>query len=90
MLWFESLLFYGFDEQTALQKGDGDNGLLPSIVEKVILCKLTGRTILVILKKKPECCVVWKKLEIGVRCIFASAGRAGMGPSVEESDGPSG
>lgn len=43
MLWFESLLFYGFDEQTALQKGDGDNGLLPSIVEKVILSKLTGR-----------------------------------------------
>ncbi|XP_003978625.2 PAX3- and PAX7-binding protein 1 [Takifugu rubripes] len=41
MLWFESLLFYGFDEQTALQKGDGDNGLLPSIVEKVILSKLT-------------------------------------------------
>lgn len=43
MLWFESLLFYGFDEQMALQKGDGDNGLLPSIVEKVILSKLTGR-----------------------------------------------
>lgn len=43
MLWFESLLFYGFDEQTALQKGDGDNGLLPSIVEKVILSKLAGR-----------------------------------------------
>lgn len=42
MLWFESLLFYGFDEQTALQKGDGDNGLLPSIVEKVILSKLAG------------------------------------------------
>lgn len=41
MLWFESLLFYGFDEQAALQKGDGDNGLLPSIVEKVILSKLT-------------------------------------------------
>lgn len=43
MLWFESLLFYGFDEQTALQKGNGDNSLLPSIVEKVILSKLAGR-----------------------------------------------
>lgn len=43
MLWFESLLFYGFDEQSALQRGDGDNGLLPSIVEKVIVSRLTGR-----------------------------------------------
>ncbi|CAG00478.1 unnamed protein product [Tetraodon nigroviridis] len=42
MLWFESLLFYGFDEHAALQKGDGDNGLLPSIVEKVILSKLAA------------------------------------------------
>lgn len=46
MLWFESLLFYGFDEQSTLQRGDGDNGLLPSIVEKVIVSKLTGRKIL--------------------------------------------
>lgn len=42
MLWFESLLFYGFDELSTLQKGDVDIGLLPSIVEKVILSKLTG------------------------------------------------
>uniref|UniRef100_A0A3Q1H347 PAX3 and PAX7 binding protein 1 n=1 Tax=Acanthochromis polyacanthus TaxID=80966 RepID=A0A3Q1H347_9TELE len=41
MLWFESLLFYGFEEHSALQKGDGDIGLLPAIVEKVILSKLT-------------------------------------------------
>lgn len=43
MLWFESLLFYGFEEHSALQRGDGDIGLLPAIVEKVILSKLTGR-----------------------------------------------
>lgn len=41
MLWFESLLFYGFEENSALQKGDGDIGLLPAIVEKVILSKLS-------------------------------------------------
>lgn len=41
MLWFESLLFYGFEEHSTLQIGDGDIGLLPAIVEKVILSKLT-------------------------------------------------
>ncbi|XP_072230322.1 PAX3- and PAX7-binding protein 1 [Leuresthes tenuis] len=41
MLWFESLLFYGFEEHSALQSGDGDIGLLPAIVEKVILSKLS-------------------------------------------------
>ncbi|CAN9501364.1 unnamed protein product [Ophioblennius macclurei] len=41
MLWFESLLFYGFDEHSTLQKGDADISLLPAIVEKVILSKLT-------------------------------------------------
>lgn len=43
MLWFESLLFYGFEENSVLQKDDGDIGLLPAIVEKVILSKLSGR-----------------------------------------------
>ncbi|XP_061904667.1 PAX3- and PAX7-binding protein 1 isoform X2 [Entelurus aequoreus] len=42
MLWFESLLFYGFEENNTLQKGDSDIGLLPAIVEKVILTKLTA------------------------------------------------
>ncbi|XP_020495500.1 PAX3- and PAX7-binding protein 1 [Labrus bergylta] len=41
MLWFESLLFYGFEEHSTLQSGDGDISLLPAIVEKVILSKLT-------------------------------------------------
>ncbi|XP_049896363.1 PAX3- and PAX7-binding protein 1 isoform X1 [Epinephelus moara] len=41
MLWFESLLFYGFEEHSMLQRGDGDISLLPAIVEKVILSKLT-------------------------------------------------
>ncbi|XP_029303358.1 LOW QUALITY PROTEIN: PAX3- and PAX7-binding protein 1 [Cottoperca gobio] len=41
MLWFESLLFYGFEEHSVLQRGDGDSSLLPAIVEKVILSKLT-------------------------------------------------
>ncbi|XP_061658373.1 PAX3- and PAX7-binding protein 1 [Syngnathoides biaculeatus] len=41
MLWFESLLFYGFEEHSTLLKGDSDIGLLPAIVEKVVLAKLT-------------------------------------------------
>ncbi|XP_035480876.2 PAX3- and PAX7-binding protein 1 [Scophthalmus maximus] len=44
MLWFESLLFYGFEEHGTLQRGDGDISLLPAIVEKVILSKLTVLT----------------------------------------------
>ncbi|XP_016336892.1 PAX3- and PAX7-binding protein 1 [Sinocyclocheilus anshuiensis] len=41
MLWFESLLFYGCGEQSALKKEeDVDNSLLPAIVERVLLPKL--------------------------------------------------
>ncbi|KAG5843434.1 hypothetical protein ANANG_G00150910 [Anguilla anguilla] len=40
MLWFESLLFYGCEEQSNMQKGDVDVNLLPAIVERVILPKL--------------------------------------------------
>ncbi|XP_052423276.1 PAX3- and PAX7-binding protein 1 [Carassius gibelio] len=41
MLWFESLLFYGCEEQSALKKEkDIDNNLLPAIVERVLLPKL--------------------------------------------------
>jgi hypothetical protein len=41
MLWFESLLFYGCEEREQ-EKDDVDVALLPTIVEKVILPKLTG------------------------------------------------
>lgn len=47
MLWFESLLFYGCEEQEQ-EKDDADISLLPTIVERVVLPKLTG----IILKKK--------------------------------------
>ncbi|KAJ8348629.1 hypothetical protein SKAU_G00272180 [Synaphobranchus kaupii] len=40
MLWFESLLFYGCEEQSNMKKGDVDVNLLPAIVERVILPKL--------------------------------------------------
>ncbi|XP_067897181.1 PAX3- and PAX7-binding protein 1 isoform X2 [Heterodontus francisci] len=42
MLWFESLLFYGCEEGQDPQVEDVDTFLLPSIVEKVVLPKLTG------------------------------------------------
>ncbi|KAM3833975.1 PAX3- and PAX7-binding protein 1-like, partial [Diretmus argenteus] len=41
MLWFESLLFYGCEEHGMLPKGDVDVSLLPAIVEKVVLSKLS-------------------------------------------------
>ncbi|KTG36958.1 hypothetical protein cypCar_00016430 [Cyprinus carpio] len=45
MLWFESLLFYGCGEQSALKKEeDTDNSLLPAIVERVLLPKLAVLT----------------------------------------------
>ncbi|KAK6305876.1 hypothetical protein J4Q44_G00246560 [Coregonus suidteri] len=40
MLWFESLLFYGCEEQSGMQRGDVDINLLPAIVERVLLPKL--------------------------------------------------
>ncbi|XP_066555966.1 PAX3- and PAX7-binding protein 1 [Amia ocellicauda] len=44
MLWFESLLFYGCEEQSEMQKGDVDINLLPSIVERVVMPKLAVLT----------------------------------------------
>nr|XP_006816059.1 PREDICTED: uncharacterized protein LOC102800592 [Saccoglossus kowalevskii] len=41
MRWFESLIFYGFREYDGIDKEDLDNKLMPSLVEKVILPKLT-------------------------------------------------
>ncbi|XP_056449642.1 PAX3- and PAX7-binding protein 1 [Gadus chalcogrammus] len=41
MLWFESLLFYGCEEQGPLRAGDVDVNLLPAIVEKVLISKLS-------------------------------------------------
>ncbi|NXJ61964.1 PAXB1 protein, partial [Rostratula benghalensis] len=40
MLWFESLLFYGCEEQEQV-KDDADISLLPTIVERVVIPKLT-------------------------------------------------
>uniref|UniRef100_A0A4W4GJE0 GCF C-terminal domain-containing protein n=1 Tax=Electrophorus electricus TaxID=8005 RepID=A0A4W4GJE0_ELEEL len=40
MLWFESLLFYGYEEESSEHPEDIDAGLLPAIVERVILPKL--------------------------------------------------
>lgn len=49
MLWFESLLFYGCEEQEQ-EKDDADISLLPTIVERVVLPKLTG----IVLEKMKE------------------------------------
>lgn len=51
MLWFESLLFYGCEEGENPQIDDVDTYLLPAIVEKVVLPKLTGNYVFSILEK---------------------------------------
>lgn len=40
--WFESLMFYGCRDREELQPDDNDIKLIPSIIEKVLLPKLTG------------------------------------------------
>ena len=39
--WYESLLFYGFKEGEAIDREDEDVKLLPAIVDKIILPKLS-------------------------------------------------
>ena len=41
MPWYESLLFYGFSDMDGLDPEDPDVKLLPSLVEKVLIPKLT-------------------------------------------------
>lgn len=43
--WFDTLVFYGFKLQETIAKDDDDIRLLPSIVEKVVLPKLSGMVI---------------------------------------------
>ena len=39
--WYESLLFYGFKEGEAIDREDEDVKLLPAIVDKIVLPKLS-------------------------------------------------
>ena len=43
-LWFQILMFYGFQEGEDPERDDEDVQLVPNIVEKVVLPKLTGKT----------------------------------------------
>lgn len=40
--WFQVLMYYGFQEGVGLDMDDDDVQLIPSLVEKVVLSKLTG------------------------------------------------
>ena len=41
--WYESLIFYGFKEGEVIDKEDDDVKLLPAIVDKILLPKLSGK-----------------------------------------------
>ncbi|XP_045198488.1 PAX3- and PAX7-binding protein 1-like [Mercenaria mercenaria] len=41
MRWFDSLLFYGFEEGETIDKDEDDNKLIPAIIDKVVLPKLS-------------------------------------------------
>lgn len=45
--WFNDLLFYGYDEEVILHRVDDDDDVkvLPSIVDKVLVPKLTGKVL---------------------------------------------
>lgn len=44
MNWFETLVFYGFEETAGLDalRNDSDVNLVPLVVDKVIIPKITG------------------------------------------------
>ena len=42
MQWFEVLMFYGFREGEELDLSDPDTRLLPELVDRVIVTKLTS------------------------------------------------
>ena len=44
MEWFSLLLFYGYREGEEPSLSDQDSQLLPRLVDKVLIPKLTGRT----------------------------------------------
>lgn len=89
MLWFESLLFFGFEEHTTLQK-DEDISLLPAIVEKVILSKLSGSdscsAALSIPRRNPLRGMQTSTKYVMCSCFCGSVGRASVGPAVKQSD----
>jgi GC-rich sequence DNA-binding factor len=42
MSWFETLIFYGHQDGVTIAPNDSDLKLMPNIIEKVLLPKLTG------------------------------------------------
>lgn len=46
MAWYESLMFYGHRKDEQLNASDPDIKLIPTLIEKVLLPKLTGIHIL--------------------------------------------
>ena len=42
MVWYDSLILFGVSDSTSLDKDNIDINLVPSIVEKVVIPKITG------------------------------------------------
>ena len=45
MEWFESLLFYGCEEDEAIDRTDEDIKLIPAVIDKIVLPKLSCKPI---------------------------------------------
>ena len=41
MKWFEVLMFYGFREGVELDPGDPDTKLIPELVDRILVPKIT-------------------------------------------------
>ena len=42
MTWFEVLMFYGFQEGVEVDPSDPDTHLIPELVDRVVVPKITG------------------------------------------------
>ena len=48
MQWYKDLLLFGFPNEESIDIEDSDVKLLPSLVEKAVLPKLTGNTVILL------------------------------------------
>lgn len=48
--WYDTLMFYGFRNEDDYDREDDDIKLIPRIIEKIVLPKLSGMSIVIFLK----------------------------------------
>ncbi len=59
LAWYESLMFYSFRDQE-ISTADSDLKLVPSLVEKVLVPRLTGNSTVIL----PSCIKYWSQFNL--------------------------